>query len=167
MPPGNGGCSELTDVHTETEGALGTDPDYDYPYGLVGFALACAGSVDVTLIIHSPYGTVPLVHRKFGPTPPSFDNPDFYTLPGAIFGSTQIPAGTGPTVTTVSFTLTNGELGDSTPAGDGMIVDPGGPALVSVAAAPAVSTRGLAFALLLLSAVAALGLQRRRRRGPM
>jgi hypothetical protein len=169
VSPGNGGCSELTGVHTQSEGALGTDPEYDYPFGLVGFTLACAGSVDVTVIVHAPYGTVPLVYRKFGPTPPSFDNPNFYTLPGAIFGSTQIPAGTGPTLTTVSFTLTNGELGDSTPAGDGMIVDPGGPARASAVAAPApaVSAWGLAVALLLLSAVAAVGLQRRRRRGGM
>ena len=66
-------------------------------------------------------------------------------------------------MTTVKFTLTNGQLGDDTPASDGMIVDPGGPALPVYASAPVASRRGLVALAFLLGAVAALGVGRRAR----
>ena len=163
VPPGNGGCSELKNVHADTESSLGTDSKYDYPYGLVGFTLDCAGSANVTLILHAPFSPPLTLYRKFGPTPPQFDTPQFYTLPGAVFGTRQIPAGTGPAVTTVTFTLTNGALGDDTPASDGMIVDPSGPALPTYTSAPVASPWGLIALALLLGAVAALGVGRRAR----
>ena len=95
VPPGNGGCSELHEVHAATEASLGTDSKYDYPYGVVGLELDCATSVEVTLIFHQPFYLPLTTYRKFGPIPPSFDTPQFYTLPGATFGTAQIPAGTG------------------------------------------------------------------------
>ncbi len=165
VPAGDGGCSQLQNVHAETEAMLGTDPEHDYPYGLVGFTLDCATSADVTLLLHTPISQPLTTYGKFGPTPPSFDNPHFYTLPGATFGTAQIPAGTGPTVTTVACTLTNGELGDDTPASDGMIVEPGGPALATSANAPVTSRWGLIVLVLLLAGVAAAGVRRTVSRG--
>jgi len=165
VPAGNGGCSELLNVHAVSEAAMGTDPDFDYPYGLVSLTLPCATSANVTLILHAldvPDNAPMIMYRKFGPTPPLFDTPQFYTLPGAVFGTRQIPAGTGPLVTTVSFTLTNGLLGDGTPASDAMIVDPGGPVCAARNSAPAVSMLGLAFLVALLGTLGWLALRPRR-----
>lgn len=159
VPPDMGGCSQLHNVHSVIEADVGTDPDFDYPYGLTGFALDCE-SVKVTLILHAPLGEPLRVYRKFGPTPPLFNNPHFYTLPGAMYGTAKVPPPTGPTVTTVMILLTNGQLGDDTPASDGMIVDPSGPAVAASATAPVTSERGLLVLVGLLCAVAAFGLWR-------
>ena len=164
VPPGRGGCSELRDVHAVTEGATGNDAGFDYPFGLVSFRLDCATSVTVTLLLHDAAGPRLTEYRKYGPTPPDFAASTFYTLPGATFGTAQVPPPSGPTVTAITFTLTNGQLGDDTPASDGMIVDPSGPAMGTVAAAPAASPATLAVALLLLLAVAAARFRRSRRR---
>jgi len=165
VPAGNGGCSELLNVHAVSEAALGTDPECDYPYGLVGFTLACATSANITIILHTPDSAALTMYRKFGPTPPLFDTPQFYTLPGAVFGTRQIPAGTGPTVTTVNFPVTNGLLGDGTPASDNMIFDPGGPARAALNAAPVVSALGMTVLVALLGTVGWLALRRRSRHG--
>ena len=161
VPADNGGCSGLQEVHAASEASLGTDSKYDYPYGMVGFQLDCATSVDVTLIFHEPFFLPLTAYRKFGPIPPGFDTPQFYALPAATFGTAQIPPATGSTVATATFKLTNGQLGDDTPAGDGMIVDPGGPALPVSASAPAASRWGLIALAALLVAVAAFGVRRR------
>jgi hypothetical protein len=59
-----------------------------------------------------------------------------------------------------SFQLTDGQLGDDTHV-DGMIVDPGGPA-VAAAVAPVLSAWGLIALIMMLGTVAWLGLQLRK-----
>ena len=158
---GTGSCQDLHNVHTVAEGSLGTDADFIYPYGLIGFTINCSGQATITIIFHTAFSKPLADYRKFGPIPPLFGSPEFYTLPGVVFGTTQVPPMTGPLLTTVTFTLANGQLGDDTPAADNLIVDEGGPAVPLFRAAPLLSPHGLVGAVVLLALVGALGLRRR------
>ena len=116
------------------------------------------GSANVIVIFHGQT-TIPagLTYRKFGPIPPGFGTPLFYTLPGVAFTVGQVGT-TSETALMATFTLTDGQLGDGTGL-DGMILDPGGPArAASTAQAPAASATGLVAMVLTLCAVAARGL---------
>lgn len=122
-------CDTITNVQTYTEGSQpSSDNNYDFPYGLVGFTIPCS-TATVTIYYHGVSSLDGFTYRKFGDTPPFPDpyvgpfNPHWYTLPGVTFGTVQIG---GQTVATATFTLTDGGLGDDTPAGDG-IIDQGGP----------------------------------------
>lgn len=97
-------------------------------------------------------------YRKFGPlTPGDSNSTAWYALPGATW--TEWLIGAEPVVR-VSFSLTDGELGDATGV-DGQIVDPGGPALASSPAVglPALSPHGL---VLLAATLLAAGIRRHR-----
>jgi len=159
VPPDQGGCSQLSGVRALPEEAAGDDAGFLYPFGLVEFAVNCAGPVRVEVILHqgSGLGTPLTIYRKFGHMAPIFTgSPIFYTLPSVApnhvaFGTTTIG---GQPVATVQFTLADGILGDDGPAGDQLIFDAGGPASASPSAVPAVSSWGLAALALLLSAAA-------------
>lgn len=162
-----GSCGPLTNVHALPVSAEGSDPEFSYPFGLIGFKIPCVptgGSVSVTVILHGQTTVPPgIVYRKFGPVPPSFSASQFYTLPNVQFTVGQVGT-TSETALMVSFTLTDGQLGDDTGA-DGMIVDPGGPAFSStLASASAASPWGLAGLVLVLGAVAARGISERNTR---
>jgi hypothetical protein len=120
----SGGCSQIQSVATYTAASRGNDPNFDYPYGLVGFTIPCSAAT-VKVIFHNAANLNGFTYRKFGPTPPAFNNPQWYTLPGVTFGTEVIG---GQTVATATFTLTDGQLGDDTDV-DGFIVDQGGPGL--------------------------------------
>ncbi len=120
----SGGCSQIQSVATYTAASQGNDPNFDYPYGLVGFTIPCS-TATVKVIFHNAANLNGFTYRKFGPTPPAFNNPQWYTLPGVTFGTEVIG---GQTVATATFTLTDGQLGDDTDV-DGVIVDQGGPGL--------------------------------------
>ena len=116
-------CDTISNVQAYTEGSEPTpDNTYDFPYGLVGFTIPCS-SATVTIYYHGVTSLNGFTYRKYGPTPPDFNNPQWYTLPGVTFGTVDIG---GQTVATATFTLTDGGLGDDT-AVDGVIVDQGGP----------------------------------------
>jgi len=158
-----GTCSPLTNVATYTEESLGDDPLFIYPLGLIGFKIPCTvagGSATVKVLFHGTANLIftPTDYRKYGPMAPLFGAPQFYTLPGVVFGSETIPS--EGTLVTATFTLTDGQLGDDTPV-DSMILDQGGPAVRFRAAAPAMSPLGLLLLTLSILAVAWLGLRRR------
>jgi hypothetical protein len=118
------GCRHLEKIRTYTEAAQGNDNDYDYPYGLVGFELPCS-SATIRVYFHGESDLSGYTYRKYGPIPPNFNNPQWYTLPGVTFGTVDIG---GQTVAYAEFTLTDGQLGDDTGV-DGVIYDPGGPGI--------------------------------------
>lgn len=155
---GPDGCGELHDVYTMREPSVGTDAAYLYPFGLVHFAIACAGSSTVTVIAHRHTApTRSMAYRKFGPRAPDFDGTQaFYTLPDVVFDTT--PSG----AMRATFTLTDNQLGDGSGM-QGLIVDPSGPAMgTGPAPAPALSFWGLAAALALVVVQAGAALRRRR-----
>ncbi len=106
-----------------------SDPDgYIYPFGLVGFEIPCSELAHVRLYFHNASSLSGYTYRKYGPTPPDFTTPSWYTMEGAIFGSVEIG---GRTVAYVELNLTNGHLGDDTDASDNIIVDVGGPGQIA------------------------------------
>jgi len=123
-------CSENQDVwaYTDAEACLGADfdYDYDYAYGLVGFCLPCS-SATVRIYFHGIDELSGYIYRKYGPIPPDFDKPQWYTLANVIYGTTMIG---GQVVAYVEFILVDGELGDDTGV-DGQIIEPGGPAFIA------------------------------------
>ena len=114
-------CSEIQNLRAVTEAE--PDQGYTYPYGLVRFEIPCS-SAKVTVYYHGTYEFGDLTYRKYGPVPPKFDNPQWYTLPGAAFGKERVGA---VDLSKVEFTLNDGELGDDTGL-DGVIYDEGGAA---------------------------------------
>lgn len=135
------------DVRAIATNTLPPDPNVDQtPQGLLGFTLECA-TTEVLVIFHGLRSLAGAEYRKFGPTPQD-PNLHWYTLP-VDFGTLTID---GMTVATASFALADGQLGDSSTTPDGLIIDPGGPALLLLQDIPTLS----ASALLLLAGLLAL-----------
>ena len=122
-----GNCEAVSGVSVSAEpGGAGADLNFEYPFGILGFTLVCSGPADVKIYFHGSSGLV-APYRKYGPTTPGDVNTlAWYSMPGAVFGTELID---GNTVATVTFSLTDGLLGDATGL-DGQIVDPGGVASV-------------------------------------
>jgi hypothetical protein len=104
------------------EAAQGIDPQYNYPYELIGFALPCS-SATVRVYFHGAADLTGYSYGKYGPVPPDFDTSQWYTLLDVTYGTENIG---GQTVAYAEFALIDGELGDDTDV-DGWIVEPGGP----------------------------------------
>jgi len=151
----SGRCTQNLRVMTVAESGLGNDPDFDYPFGLIKFELPCH-SADIMVIFHGTSSLNGDTYRKYGRMAPAFGAPQFYTLPGVTFGTTQVA---GVTVATASFTLMDNELGDGDPTVD-LILDPSGPAL-AIHRAPVLSPLGLAVACVFLAAIGVMRLRRR------
>ncbi|MCX8071824.1 MAG: hypothetical protein N3C12_05165 [Candidatus Binatia bacterium] len=149
-------CAQNNNVAAFAENQLGSDAQFSYPYGLVGFTLTgCPnGHALVQLTVEGADSLAGITFRKHGPTTPGGTPPVFYTLADVNPAAMVLVSGN-----TISFELTDGEPGDDT-AVDGMIVDQGGPATpASVAASvPAVALPAatFVFALLLLLGFSAL-----------
>jgi len=116
----------------------------------------------VTIYYHG-VASLTLRLRKYGPTTPG--NPStskFYTFPGAVFGSATVG---GETVATATLSLVDGALGDDT-AMDGVIYDPGGPAVqvLNGVPVPALGPTAQALLFLALAGGLAIGGARRLRR---
>jgi len=143
------------------QGLPAPDPSFDYPFGLLTFELPCQ-QAHITIYYNGTTSLPGAEYRKNGPMAPLFGPPQFYTLPtgaptNVVFGTDMVE---GQQVGKVDFDLTNGLIGDDTPAADNTIFDQGGPGL-RIAAAPALSSWGLVLASLLLIGAAFFGLRRR------
>lgn len=145
-------------VTTLSESELPQQSPLTFPLGLLGFIIDCS-SANIHILYHAyDYFSPATIYEKFGPNPPGSMTSTFYDLPGVVFGSE--PVGSDPNVASATFVLTDGGVGDATPV-DGMIVDPGGPALLVASAAPALSPLAFAVALLVLALTARLAMRRR------
>jgi CSLREA domain-containing protein len=160
-------CGPLTNVQAFSVSAVGSDPDFSYPFGLIGFTILCTpvgGTAQVHVIFHGQTEPIAgLVYRKYGRLAPIFGAPQFYSLPGVQFSVEQV-GGTSELALTARFPLTDGQLGDGT-AADGRIVDPGGLAIGATALpAPVASAAGLYLVILTLCGIGGLALRREQRR---
>jgi hypothetical protein len=146
-------------VTAVSESELPDQSPLTFPLGLLGFILDCS-SANVHILYHAYDQFSPeTVYEKYGPNPPGSMTSRYYELPGVTFGSEAV--GSDPQVATASFTLTDGGVGDATVV-DGMIIDPGGPALLIPQASPALSPMSLALALFALALIALLAMRRGR-----
>ncbi len=123
-----GECTVIEEVQFYLESGLSVeDPDYDYPLGLHGFTLECTalgGTVDVTYYWDQEYDTSDWVYRKFIASENKFV--DFSSQ--VTYGTADID---GKTVTTVSYSVTDGGQYDGDGVANGRIVDPVGPTFVA------------------------------------
>lgn len=139
-----GQCTLIDAVQSFNENP--EDPDYSYPLGLVSFQFQACSSATVRIYFHGIESLDGYEYRKYGPTPPGFNSPVWYEMPGVVFGSAYI---NGQKTAYAEFTLEDGALGDDTGV-DGVIFDIGGPA-VSDAAIPTLNEWGMIISVILLS----------------
>jgi PKD repeat protein len=153
----SGGCSQNENVQVFTEEP--EDPEYEYPFGLVGFELPCS-SATVRVYFHGASELSGYEYRKYGPTIPGDPATEgWYTLPGVTFGSEDIG---GSRVAYAEFSLTDGQLGDDTGV-DGRIVDQGGPGQgQAVMAVPTMTEWGIILFMVLAGTVAVWQMRRLR-----
>ena len=154
----SGPCTTLQNVVAVTEAAAGggqLDPAYAYPYGLVGFRIPCAQpNAAVVRIYYHGATSVPPTYRKCGPLTPGGSPALWYTLGGAVFGTTR-------GVPTATLSLGDGLQGDDTGV-DGVIVDQGGPGQPGTGEAiPSLQPWGLTLLMSLIAAAGAWLLLRR------
>ncbi|MDY8138915.1 DUF6923 family protein, partial [Aquimarina sp. 2201CG5-10] len=134
----SGTCSQITNMSALTEAAVGvTDPDFNYPVGLIDFTLQCGSSGDIADITYYWHGISTIdFFRKYGSSAPGAMD--------ATYGPFATTIGTalidGVTVPTTTYSLTDGLPGDES-ATSAEIVDPSGPAL-SAAAVVSVDLNG-------------------------
>jgi CSLREA domain-containing protein len=125
------------------------DPKITFPHGLFAFtATGCTQGAALTVTLTYPEPLIGLVYWKFGPTAAD-PSPHWYVLPATIAGNT------------VTFSVTDGGLGDADLAANGTIVDPGG--VGTTTAVPTLSDAMLLVLVLLLLADGARRLARRPR----
>ncbi len=114
----------VADGSTVTAEMLGgAERNHPLPQGLMSFELQCS-QAEVTMYFHSFQKLLRnLEFRKYGPQIPGDPNSvDWYQLPNVSFN--LVTVGDKPVVT-ATYTLIDGQLGDSTGI-DGRIVDPAG-----------------------------------------
>ena len=131
---------------------------YNFANGLFDFSLdGCANGGTVTVTITYPSALAAnTVYWKYGPTrSPSWD-PVRDPTPGATPHWYQIPATVSGN--TVTFSITDGQLGDDDRTANGTIVDQGGPAAPTASGAVAIPTLGEWGVLILSGLLAVLGL---------
>jgi hypothetical protein len=135
------GCG-FSNVSVSMESQVGTDPEYDYPYGLVGFTVNCSAA-DVAITYTAAGDLTGTPYRKYGPTTPG--NPA--TTQWYTFSNVTVVGNT------VTLHLFDGVIGDDT-AVDGRIVDQGGIAQPAqqqpVAAIPTMTEWGMGIMIILL-----------------
>lgn len=123
------GCSTITHADIKPSSSYGADGSYLYPLGLTDYSVTCTtpgGTANVKIFYDKQYDTSHWVARKF-------INGKYTTLPGAVFGMATV--GT-QTVTTLSYSVTDGGPLDADGSANGTIVDPAGPAVLGAATAP-------------------------------
>lgn len=145
---GGPGCSVGAASATTPEAVAGNGPSgAEFPHGLLDLRLeACTPGATVMVVVDFPVTLPPgTEYFKYGPT---LDNttPHWYVLPATVAGAT------------VSYSLTDGGLGDDDLTADGAILDPAGPGAASgesPAAIPVMPRWALAILALLLAGLGA------------
>jgi uncharacterized repeat protein (TIGR02543 family)/uncharacterized repeat protein (TIGR01451 family) len=122
-----------------------------FPHGLFAFTVdGCSLGAILNFTVVYPHALPPETqYWKYGPTPVD-PAPHWYVLPAVIVGNT------------VTFSITDGGLGDDDLVANGVIVDQGGPGVPSVAPIPTLSTAAFALLTLLLVGFGAYRIRGRR-----
>jgi hypothetical protein len=120
-------------------------PGLDFPHGLFAFTLAgCTHGATATIQITYSTPVSGATYQKYGPRPPAVPAA-WYAMPGAIIAAN-----------TVTFSITDGQIGDDDLAADGSITDAGGPAVSAALPATASVPTLSEMAMLLLTALIGL-----------
>ena len=131
-------------------GASAPPPGYRLPYGAFQFTTnAQCGGGPVSFTLSYP-DAVPAnaQYHKFGPTPTN-ESPAWYAMPGISISGNSL-----------TFQITDGQLGDDDLTANGIIVDGGGltvPLPVDVNAIPTLGEWALALLTVLLGGLGSLG----------
>lgn len=127
-------CSSLSNVDIYAESQLSAnDTSFDYPVGLFNFSVDCltpGATANITIYYDKVYNVATWTPRKFV-------NGQYSNITGASFGTATVGS---TTVTTLSYTVTDGGPLDSDGSANGTIVDPVGPGVQgasTTAASPA------------------------------
>jgi alpha-tubulin suppressor-like RCC1 family protein len=115
---------QIANVSVNSEAYYGDDPDFDLPFGVVKFDVVNVPLGDSETVRVYLYGMSDLTgyeYRKFDAVTGTW-----YTLPGVVFGSEVIGS---EIVAYADLPLTDGGNGDGDYTVNGVIKDPGGPAL--------------------------------------
>lgn len=145
---GGAGCGYSTSNFIPVSGGAGSPPagtapaGVSFPQGLFDFATnGCDAGSTITMVITYPQVLPPgTVYWKYGPTPTDHSY-HWYQLPATIVGNT------------VTFSITDGGLGDDDLTANGIIVDQGGPGVPAATSIPTLSEWGM----IILSGLMALG----------
>ncbi len=133
----SGGCTQVTAVNFYKESSMSVqDPDHEYPLGLHGFNVDCTGvgaTVNVTYYWDKVYDTSKWTYRKFNAAQNKYL--DFNSR--VTYGTATLGA---QTVTTVSYSVTDGGEFDGDGIANGRILDPVGPTTAVLAATGSRST---------------------------
>lgn len=133
------GCATINNIAVKSASQLGQDGDYKYPLGLSDFSLTCStpgASTDITIYYDKLYDTTSWKARKF-------IGGSYKPLTGAVFGAATVGSST---VTTLSYTLTDGGPLDADGVADGVITDPAGPGVtgaITTTSTPGAPATGL------------------------
>lgn len=124
----SGNCDTIDQVNFYKEPNMSLQDDaYDYPLGLHGFKVSCAtvgGSVAVTYYWDKVYDVSKWTYRKFNAATNKYiDFNSQVTYGTAVIG--------GTTVTTVSYSVTDGGQYDGDGVANGEILDPIGPTVLA------------------------------------
>lgn len=121
-------CNVTTNSQFVDEASLAVQDDTaDYPVGLVDMTINCASpgdSADIKLYYSQEYDTSSWVYKKYSNVTNTYTD-----ISGIVtYGAEMID---GANRTTVSFTVTDGGPYDEDGVANGVIVDPGGPAVIA------------------------------------
>lgn len=122
-------CNTITSMsHDE---AIVNDSSFTYPLGITSFALSCNNpndSTTITIYYDQLYDSADWVARKYDSNTQAYS-----TVAGASFGSFNQ---NGTPVTTLTYTIADGDALDEDGVADGTIVDPVGPGIPIVTQQP-------------------------------
>ena len=116
-------CTSISSLSVINENERGKDKNFDYPIGMIDFELACSSAGDkavVTIYLDSVYDTSRWQLRK--------NNKGYSRIDSAVFGQATVGS---LTVTTVTYTITDGGPLDEDGVANATIVDPVGPAVLA------------------------------------
>ena len=121
------GCTANNNVSIAAENASHADTSYSYPGGLMDFTLTCTSGATATVTMYY-YGlpSTNVILRKYNPT-----THNYTTVTGATVSSVTIG---GQQATKIVYQVTDGGSLDEDGTANGTIVDPAGPAVLTVSA---------------------------------
>ncbi|WP_456478922.1 NosD domain-containing protein [Geoglobus ahangari] len=141
--------SKFSDVRAENISEL-PQPPADLPYGIYSFNLTVTpgSSVSITVHVYDSSGNpvqlpADMEYWKYtsdGNGSPS-GLPGWYSIPATVNGNT------------VTFTITDGGIGDGDGLANGIIADPGGPGVISATSVPEFSSLALVATVLAIFAI--------------
>jgi hypothetical protein len=116
--PSTGDCSKLVNYSVNKENQIAKqDSAYDYPVGLLNFKLKCSGVATIKQFWYGLQLTTTFIARKY------------QTTTGAYKTLSNVNISKTASALVFNYQIQEGSSLDDSPAGDGYVVDPIGPAV--------------------------------------